>query len=524
VDGRDAPGGRPGELAEAVTGALRRHGADVIVIRAAGIRREVLASRARSALAGPSGVVGVVSLLAVQDQALPGYPGVHVGTAATRALLQALGDAGIAAPLWALTRGAVSVGEGDPLVSPAQAQAWGLGRVAALEHPSRWGGLVDLPAELDELAAARLCAILAFAAGRRGAQVAQWLARCGAGHVVLASRRAADAPGAAALAARLAGTGAHVTVTVCDVTDRDVVAALLDQIAAIGPPLTAIVHAAGTERRTALATSGPVEFTAVAGARAAGACHLNELTREMDLDAFVLFSSAAGVWGSGGHSVHAAASAFLDALACQRRARGQTAFSIAWGSVGQHRARDPDNRAATAARDAGDGTGAGGGGAAAAGGGVRRDAADRRRHGLGTIHPGLHLGAAKPCCSATFRRSGTCRTPMRRIPMPRQRTGARAWPAFPCRTGTADAGSCSRRTRRGAGVCIGDSVEADTGVLYMGMSSMSAVELRGRLVERIGLDLPVRSIYELSTPAAMAEFLLAELTPQTHRTQEMSAT
>jgi acyl carrier protein len=59
-----------------------------------------------------------------------------------------------------------------------------------------------------------------------------------------------------------------------------------------------------------------------------------------------------------------------------------------------------------------------------------------------------------------------------------------------------------------------DMVEADSDVLDMGMSSVSAVELRGRLVELIGLDLPTGFVYDLSTPAAIAEFLVAELAAQ----------
>ncbi|MET9701364.1 acyltransferase domain-containing protein, partial [Streptomyces sp. NPDC006529] len=91
-------------------------------------------------LAGAGSVVGVVSLLALDEVG---------GLVATAALVQALGDAGVGAPLWCLTRGAVSVGRSDKLVSPVQAQVWGLGRVAALEVPERWGGLVDLPEVWD---------------------------------------------------------------------------------------------------------------------------------------------------------------------------------------------------------------------------------------------------------------------------------------------------------------------------------------------------------------------------------------
>ena len=74
---------------------------------------------------------------------------------------RALGDAGVGAPLWVLTCGAVAAGPGEVLASPVQAQVWGLGRVAGLEHPGRWGGLVDVPPVLDERAGSWLCGVLA---------------------------------------------------------------------------------------------------------------------------------------------------------------------------------------------------------------------------------------------------------------------------------------------------------------------------------------------------------------------------
>nr|MDT0524997.1 KR domain-containing protein [Streptomyces sp. DSM 41633] len=95
------------------------------------------------------------------------HPSVPLGTALNLALVQSLGDAGVDAPLGWATRGAVSVGgpdTGSP-VSAAQSLLWGLGRVAALEFPQRWGGLIDLPEVLDADTAPRLCRVLAGAAG-----------------------------------------------------------------------------------------------------------------------------------------------------------------------------------------------------------------------------------------------------------------------------------------------------------------------------------------------------------------------
>ncbi|MFI1711947.1 acyltransferase domain-containing protein, partial [Streptomyces griseoruber] len=104
-------------------------------------------------------VAGVVSLLALSDEV--SGDGVPVGVSGSLALVQALGDAGVTAPLWTLTRGAVTVGRADAAVDPARNAVWGLGRVAALEAPGRWGGLVDLPAAFDDTAGNALAAVLA---------------------------------------------------------------------------------------------------------------------------------------------------------------------------------------------------------------------------------------------------------------------------------------------------------------------------------------------------------------------------
>ena len=103
---------------------------------------------------------GVVSLLGLADRPHPRHPAVPVGVADTLALLTALREAGVDAPLWCLTQGAVGIGRSDQVTSPGQAQLWGLGRVSGLENPTRWGGLVDLPADPDDRAADLLRAAL----------------------------------------------------------------------------------------------------------------------------------------------------------------------------------------------------------------------------------------------------------------------------------------------------------------------------------------------------------------------------
>ncbi|WP_234334708.1 hypothetical protein, partial [Streptomyces sp. NRRL B-1347] len=86
-----------------------------------------------------SGVAGVFSLVALDESGHGVFGGVPAGFAALVGLVQGLGDAGVTAPLWCGTRGAVSVGRSDRLVSPVQSLAWGLGRIVGAEYPQRWG-------------------------------------------------------------------------------------------------------------------------------------------------------------------------------------------------------------------------------------------------------------------------------------------------------------------------------------------------------------------------------------------------
>ena len=158
-----------GPSAESAAGgcaaALTARGAQVLFLEVATHELDRVALAAligqRLTAAGRTAVNGVLSLLAWQEGPLEAYPWLAAGLAGTQALVQALGDAGTGAPLWVLTSGAVATGPGEALTSPVQGQVWGLGRVAGLEHPDRWGGLADLPPVLDERAGGRLCAVLA---------------------------------------------------------------------------------------------------------------------------------------------------------------------------------------------------------------------------------------------------------------------------------------------------------------------------------------------------------------------------
>ncbi|WP_344659924.1 type I polyketide synthase, partial [Catenulispora subtropica] len=364
---------------ETVTGgvrALRERGAEVTTLELGTADLDRAALAAALAEAGGS-CSGIVSLLALDERSVA--EGVPFGVAGTLLLVQALGDAGITAPLWAVTQGAVSTGSGDPLTHPGQAQIWGLGRVVALEHPERWGGLIDLPATWDDRTAARFSSLIGADVtadgfedqvavratgvhGRRlehaasasspttwqprgtvlitggtgalGGHVGRWLTGRGAERVVLTSRSGPGARAIAGLAAELATAGTAVEVAACDTSQRSEVSALLNRIAATGPALSSVVHTAGVGQATMLAETSLAEQASVTAAKTAGAAVLDELTADLELDAFVMFSSIAATWGGGMQPSYAAGNAYLDALAENRRARGLAATSVAWGPWG----------------------------------------------------------------------------------------------------------------------------------------------------------------------------------------------
>ncbi|WP_344599101.1 SDR family NAD(P)-dependent oxidoreductase, partial [Streptomyces violaceusniger] len=359
-----------GDVTTSISQGFEKHGARVVTVAvAADADTDGLAQALLGALDGES-EAGVMSLLALDEEPYAGQPVVAAGLALTLRLVQALAGLDTDVRLWCASRGAVSVGRSDRLTSPVQAEVWGLGRVAALEHPRMWGGLVDLPEVLDERAVGRLAGVLSAEGGEDqaavrgsgvfvprlvrvvssgggawrpsgsvlvtggtgalGAHVARWVVTEGAEHVVLTSRRGLAADGAPQLKAELEAMGALVSVVACDVADRE---ALTEVLAGIPErfPLRGVVHAAGVLDDGVLDGLSVDRVAGVLGVKAEGAWHLHELTADLDLDAFVLFSSFAGVVGGAGQGAYAAANAYLDALAALRRGVGLAGTAVAWG-------------------------------------------------------------------------------------------------------------------------------------------------------------------------------------------------
>jgi len=286
-----------------------------------------------------------------------------------QALLQPGNSAGMR--LCLVTRGAQAVA-GSDVPAPAAAALWGLGHTIPSEHPELDCRCVDLDpgdAGLDalerELDAGDGEDAVAYRGGRRyvarllravgsfiaakpatvrsdatylvtgglgalGLRLAEWLTSEGARHLALVGRRA---PGAAARAAidRLQAAGAEVRVCAADVSDATSVQRLFAELHASWPPLRGMVHAAGVLDDGAVLQQSWERFERVLAAKVDGAWNLHVASQGLDLDWFVLFSSAASLFGAAGQSNYAAANAVLDALAGQRRARGLPGLSVNWG-------------------------------------------------------------------------------------------------------------------------------------------------------------------------------------------------
>ncbi|WP_156764488.1 type I polyketide synthase, partial [Mycobacterium sp. E3247] len=173
--------------------------------------------------------------------------------------------------------------------------------------------------------------LITGATGMAGSALARHVVtRHDARNLVLVSRRGLDAPGAAELVTELIAAGAEVQVVACDAADREALAKVITDIP-VQRPLSGVIHAAGVLDDAVISSLTPERVAAVLRAKVDAAWNLHELTRDLDVSAFVLFSSMAGLAGASGQANYAAANSFLDGLAVHRRTLGLPAMSLAWG-------------------------------------------------------------------------------------------------------------------------------------------------------------------------------------------------
>ncbi|WP_432253951.1 type I polyketide synthase [Streptomyces sp. HNM1019] len=527
--------------------------------------RAGLAELLRSRCAEEPPPTGILSLLAL-DTAAPPLPGVTPGLTGTLTLLQALVDAAVTAPLWCATRGAVAVDDSESPDAPHQAQLWGLGRVAALEHPDRWGGLVDLPVSPAALDAERLRALLTGAPGedevalrpaggygrrlvpdpvggrtpRRtwkprstvlitgtadgpAARVARHLADDGAEHIVMLCPGGGDAPGAAELKAELDALGTGLTVAHHAPADREGTARLLKRVAEASGRIGTIIHTSASGELAPLMELTPQRLAEEIRAHLDDTGrHLDELCGTGPEDTVVYFSTVAASWGSRDHGSYAAATACLDALARRDRSDGRPTVSIAWGLW--------DLPYGGEAADA-----------------TAPHTERSRRQGLTPLDPRAALTALRQALDhddpgvtiadvawERFAPLFTLARPSRLfdgVPVARRAIEAARGPAAD--TGTDEASALRRElgalpqgerverllvlVRAHVAAVLHypapEAVEPDRPFKELGFDSIAAVELRNRLRAATGLSLPTTVVFDYPTPRTLAGHLLTGVDP-----------
>jgi polyketide synthase 7 len=457
------------------------------------------------------------------------------------------------ATLVVLTRHAVATAAGEQVADLPRAALWGLLRAAQSEHPGRFvlvdvddattgrpllasalaTGEPQVAVRAGELRAPRLSRVqtgvsasgvpsrldptgtvlITGGTGALGRHLARHLvAEHGVTRLVLASRRGEAADGAADLRAELTAMGAHVLVAECDAVDRDALAALLAGIPA-EHPLTAVIHAAAVLADGLIETADAGRTDRVLRPKVDAAVNLHELTRDAELAAFVLFSSAAGVFGSPGQSSYAAANTFLDALAQHRGAVGLPGQSLAWGTwdveggvVGTLDAAQRERlRRLGSPLSVADGL-------------ALFDAA------LGLDTPLLVPARLDGLLTRGAGTSGDVPALLRKLVTG---TGAR-------RRAPGSGGDAARLRRRLAGLDVAaresalrevvldrvasvlgypgpDAVAGDRGFLELGLDSLTAVELRNGLSRATGLRLKTTVVFESGTPDGLVRDLAAKM-------------
>jgi len=178
--------------------------------------------------------------------------------------------------------------------------------------------------------------------GGFGLEAAKWLVKRGAKNLVLLGRRGAASDIAKTTVESLRKQGIKLMEAAVDISNETQVDWLFEQIKKEFPPLKGILHTAAILDDAPIRELNPCRLSSVMQAKAVGAWNLHQITKEMPLDFFVLFSSVSALIGNGRQSNYAAANTFLDALACHRKAIGLPATSINWGAIATGMAVDSE--------------------------------------------------------------------------------------------------------------------------------------------------------------------------------------
>jgi acyl transferase domain-containing protein/acyl carrier protein len=436
----------------------------------------------------------------------------------------------VAGAVWGLVRSAQSEHPGlFGLVDVDGEGSWGaLGLVAGGDEPQvalrgghalvpRLGRVAQDPAESGDEGDERrrpfgpgATVVVTGGTGGLGALLARHLVvEHGVESLLLLSRSGPGAEGAAELVAELEGLGSTVDVQACDVSDRAALQRALGSVAE-DRPLRAVVHAAGVLDDGVVESLDGERLQRVMGPKAGAAWHLHELTKDLDLSAFVLFSSVAATLGAPGQGNYAAANAFLDALAAHRRASGLAAVSLAWGLWEQDSGMGADLGEAGRSRIGRLGMGA----MSEAQGLGLFDVACLRDESLlvpfeldvAALRPHARAGMLPPILSKLVR------VPARRGPA--VVAGSLAQKLAEVAEGEREA-LAVELVRGHVAAVLGhaspDAVDPDTAFLELGFDSLAAVELRNRLSQAAGLRLPATLVFDYPTPTATAAHLRSRI-------------
>ncbi|MEL4889498.1 SDR family NAD(P)-dependent oxidoreductase [Pectobacterium betavasculorum] len=469
-------------------------------------------------------------------------------------------------PLLIVTQGAIATNDRENVPNLAQSPVWGLVRTAQLEYPGRFC-LLDineventalssihtaintlshepqLALRKGKILAPRLVktvgngdltaynhadqpenpsrnlnpdgtVLITGGTGALGKVIAKHLVEHhGVRHVLLASRRGKDAPGANALLKDITELGAQATIVACDIANVAAVASLLDTIPT-AHPLTAVIHTAGSVDTATLKTMSAEQIDNVLQSKAVSAWNLHQLTQHHDLAAFILYSSAVSILAQKGQGNYAAANAFLDALAHHRRHQGLPATAMAWGmwaersEMGEQLGDDDIQHIIATGQ-----------------------IPLSRPQGLAFLdtvvgaqvvnHPPLLIPARLNL--EALREQGD-------IPLLAE--------VLPARTAARDSVSASPQIAnmpekerlpyllnviiQYAGEVLShpdpESIRSDVEFITLGFDSLTSVEMGSRLSQTFGVRIPATAIFDHSTPQALAQFLLSILVGEMHTT------